>query len=89
LLEQPLEVLPRREQERLTIDAPEPSQAEPSHAMPLLAFCEERFDPYLALAHRLGVGLALVVCADPVEEGLGEVAVDNASVGAGRTLALH
>jgi hypothetical protein len=57
--------------------------------MPLLPFGEERFDPHLALAHCLGVGLVLVVRADPVKEGLSEVAVHNASVGAGRTLRFY
>ena len=43
LLQQPLEILPSGNQERLTVDSPQPSQAETPHAMPVLAFGKERF----------------------------------------------
>src|SRR5260370_30558445 len=62
---------------------------EAAHSMPLLAFGEERFHPYLALAHRFAIGLRLVIRAHPLQIGLREVAVQLPAMVAGRTLCLE
>jgi hypothetical protein len=54
--EQSFEILARRYQEGLTIDAPQAPQAEPAQAMPLLGLGKQRLDPDLALAQRLLTG---------------------------------
>ena len=66
-------VLASRNEERLTVDPLQPTQAEATQAMPVLGFGKERFDPHLSFAHRLGVGLGRVVGARPVQGGLVEV----------------
>src|SRR5262249_28779803 len=54
--------------------------------MPLLAFGKERLDPDLALAHRFGIGLRLVISAHPLQIRLGEVPVQLPTVVTGRAL---
>src|SRR5260221_3192436 len=65
---------------------PHAASMEAPHAMPLLAFGEERLDPDLALTHRFGIGLRLVVPAPPVQIRLREVAVQLSAVVTGRAL---
>src|SRR5262249_49077419 len=50
-LEQPLQVLPARDQQRFDIHVVEPAQAEAAQAVPVLRLAEERLHPDLALAH--------------------------------------
>src|SRR5947209_7847745 len=57
LFQEAFEILSRCSQECLTVDPPEPTQAEASHAMPILPFRKQGFDPDLALAQRLFVAL--------------------------------
>ena len=52
----------------------QPPQPEPPQPVPVLGLGEERFDPDLAFAHRLGVGLGRVVAAHPVQVRLVEAA---------------
>lgn len=47
--------------------------------MPLFAFGEERFDPHLALAHRLSVRLAGVAGTHLIQIGFSDVAVHAAA----------
>jgi hypothetical protein len=52
VLEQAFEILTRGNDERLTIDPPEPSQTKTPHPVPLLALSKEWFDPHFALVER-------------------------------------
>lgn len=47
--------------EGLAVDTPELPQAKTPHAMPLLAFPEQRFDPNLALVQGFLIGSGLLV----------------------------
>src|SRR5262249_25405350 len=80
LLQQPLQVLPAGYQEGFTVDSPQPAQAEPPHAMPLLAFSEKWLNPHLALAQRFLIGGGLLVAAHtllhrPVEGAMADAAL--------------
>jgi hypothetical protein len=66
-LEQALQVLARRDQQRLGVHLPKPSEAEASQPVPVLGFTEEWLDPDLALEHRLQEGGRVVVTSHAVE----------------------
>src|SRR5918997_6580202 len=72
LPEEPLQVLAGRDQQRLGVHLPEPSQPEPLEAVPVLGLTEQRLDPDAPLAHGLSVGVGLVVSADTVQVGFVE-----------------
>ena len=54
-------VLPRCDDLGFAIDTPEPSQAETPHAMPILGFRKEWFDPDFPLVHGPLVGVSQVI----------------------------
>src|SRR5258708_9512018 len=60
LFEQPLEILPSGPHQRLTIHAPESSEAKAPHAMPIFAFSEERLDPHDALTPSFLIWLGFI-----------------------------
>src|SRR6516162_4930434 len=61
LLKQAFEILPRCDDLGFAIDTPEPPQAETPHAMPVLGFRKEGFDPDFPLVYGLLIGIRLVV----------------------------
>ena len=76
----------RCSQECLTVDPPEPTQAEASHAMPILPFRKQGFDPDLALAQRLFVALQVLIRTNPLQYRLLNTAAQAASLWIGGTL---
>ncbi len=65
--EQPFQILASCNQRGFDVDLPESAKSEPTQAVPVLGFPEERFDPDLPLGHRLLVGRGLVVGTHAVE----------------------
>src|SRR5258708_37144183 len=65
--EQPLEILPSGPHQRLTIHAPESSEAKAPHAMPIFAFSEERLDPHAPLTHSFLIWLGYMIGANLLE----------------------
>src|SRR5215472_4974186 len=86
LFQQTLQILPSRPQQRFTIDPLEFAQAEPSHAMPVLAFGKEGFHPHTALAQSFLVGFGRLIGPHPLQGLLIHTAAERASLLAGRTL---
>ena len=86
LFQQPLEILARRSHQRFTIDPLEFTQAEPTHAMPVLALCKEWFHPDTALAHGFLVGLGRLIGTHPIQIRLIHTAAQTASLLIGGTL---
>ncbi len=66
-LEEPLQVLPSGDQQRLAIDPPEPSQPKPSQPMPVFGFREQRLDPDLPFAHGLLICFGQMVSPYPIQ----------------------
>src|SRR5687767_14297191 len=73
-----LQVLASRDQQSLNIGIQEPSQSQPTQAVPRLGLGKERFDPHLPLAHGFLVRLGGMVATDPVKVDLIEAALDLA-----------
>src|SRR5215208_7320201 len=86
LPEEPLQVLAGRDQQRLGVHLPEPSQPEPLEAVPVLGLAEQRLDPDAPLAHGLSVGGGLVVPADTVQVGFVKAPREDPSLLAVRAL---
>src|SRR5215203_4756558 len=84
--EQPLHILARGNQQRFYVDLLEPSQAEPSHPVPVFGFGEQRLHPYPPLAQRFFVEEGTTVAFHPIDVLLIEVAQDLPSRLAGRAL---
>ena len=84
--EQPFEILPSCSHQCFTVDAPEQTQAEASHAMPVFAFRKEWFDPHTAFAVRLLVGFSGVVRSHPIQILLMDTATERPSLLTGGTL---
>jgi hypothetical protein len=82
--QQPLEILPRGEEQCLAVHPPEPAQPEAVHAVPLLALGKERLDPHRTLAHRLGIRLARVIRPFMLQIRFLEVAMHRPSMVARR-----
>src|SRR5260370_21422858 len=61
LFQEAFEILSRCSQECLTVDPPEPTQAEASHAMPILSFRKHGLDPPLSLAQSLFLALPVLI----------------------------
>src|SRR5690242_15460827 len=89
LLEEPLEILSRGNQERLTVHSPESPQPEPAHPMPVLVLSEERFHPDAAFAEGFLVGGRLLIAAHPLQIRLPHMAIKLMPLGTGRTLRLN
>jgi len=66
LLKQAFEILPCCDDLGLAIHAPEPPQAETSHAVPLFPLREQWFDPDFPLVHSFLVGRCLMVPLHPL-----------------------
>src|SRR5437016_761465 len=84
--QQPLQILSRRSQQRFTIDPLEFTQAEPSHAMPVLTFCEEWFHPHTALAQGFLVGLGRLIGTHSIQIHFIHTAAQTTSLLIGGTL---
>src|SRR5919107_1470174 len=72
--EQPLHILTRGNQQRFYVHLLEPSQAEPSHPVPVLGLGVQRLHPNPPLAQSFLVGEGSAVGADPIDVSLVEVA---------------
>src|SRR5215204_3446869 len=84
--EQPLHILTRGDQQRFYVDLLEPSQAEPSHPVPVFGLGEERLYPYPPFAQGFFVEERTTVAFHPIDVLLIEVAQDLPSRLAGRAL---
>src|SRR6266516_2449707 len=84
--EQAFEILTRGDDERFTIDPPEPSETETAHAMPVLAFGKERLDPDFALVQSFLIGQGLLVVSHPFEIARIEGSMDLPTLITGGTL---
>jgi hypothetical protein len=86
--QEPFEVLPSSNQERLTVDPPEPLQPEAPHPMPILGLRKEGFYPHLALAQGFLIGRRLLIGAHPLQILFPDMAVHHAPKGTRCTLHL-
>jgi hypothetical protein len=84
--EQSFEILSRRSHERLTVDAPEPTEAKATHAMPVFPFSKQRFHPDLPLAQGFLVGFSRLVASNPIQHLFIHTAAEAAPLLAGGTL---
>src|SRR4051812_45854420 len=77
--QEPLQVLPRRDQQPLDVDVLQASPPEATQAMPELSLGKQRLHPDLALAHRFLVGLGGVITTDSFQVVGIEGAMDDAA----------
>ena len=81
-----LRFCPAARHERLTVDAPEPTEAKASHAMPVFAFGKKWFHPDLPLTQGFFVGCGWLIGTHPFQTGFIDTAAEAASLFARRTL---
>src|SRR5258708_30496449 len=87
--QQALQILPRRSHQGFTINPLQLSQANPSHAMPVLTFREERFHPHTALTESFLVGLGRLIGTYPIQILLIYTATETSSLLIASTLAFQ
>jgi hypothetical protein len=85
--EQTLQVLSRRNQQRLAVDLLQAAQPEAPQAMPGFGLGKEGFDPNVSFAHRLGIGLRRMVGPYPLPIRLIEMTPHASAAVRGRALA--
>ena len=87
--QEPFEVLSGCGHHSLAIHLRQPTQSEPSQAMPLLALTKQRLDPHLSLLLRLFVGGGLVIRRHTIQILLKKAAADGAPILAAGTFRLQ
>jgi hypothetical protein len=83
--QQPFEILSRRRHDPLAIHLHQPTQPEPSQAVPLLALSKQWLHPHFAFLIGLFVRLGLVIRSHPIQILLIKAAAEGAPGLAGRT----